>query len=106
MTGLQQSLVAHLKGFVKALDSHVHKETSLVLIPAYFVYLQAYYHQMSKQVQPLLFSWLQNNIYTRSYHVLLLCTASDVRGTGADPGNKYYIINLSYPNVVICANKC
>lgn len=49
VTGLQQSLVAHLKGFVKALDSHVHKETSLVLIPAYFVYLQAYYHQMSKQ---------------------------------------------------------
>uniref|UniRef100_A0A673C599 RNA polymerase II associated protein 1 n=1 Tax=Sphaeramia orbicularis TaxID=375764 RepID=A0A673C599_9TELE len=53
VTGLQASLLAHLKGFVKSLDCPDQKESSLTLIPAYLVYLEAYYHQLSKQVQLL-----------------------------------------------------
>lgn len=49
VTGLQASLLAHLKGFVKSLDCPDQKESSLTLIPAYLVYLEAYYHQLSKQ---------------------------------------------------------
>lgn len=49
VSGLQQTLVSHLKGFVKGLDCDAQRETSLVLIPAYLVYLQAYYHQLSQQ---------------------------------------------------------
>lgn len=50
VTGLQPSLLGHLKGFVKSLDDPVQRESSLTVIPAYLVYLQAYYHQLSKQV--------------------------------------------------------
>lgn len=50
VTGLQPSLLGHLKGFVKKLDNPVHRESCLVVIPAYLVYLHAYYHQLSRQV--------------------------------------------------------
>ncbi|XP_039992722.1 RNA polymerase II-associated protein 1 [Xiphias gladius] len=49
VTGLQASLLGHLKGFVKSLDNPVQKDSSLALIPAYLVYLEAYYHQLSRQ---------------------------------------------------------
>uniref|UniRef100_H3DIW6 RNA polymerase II associated protein 1 n=1 Tax=Tetraodon nigroviridis TaxID=99883 RepID=H3DIW6_TETNG len=49
VTGLQPSLLGHLKGFVKKLDNPVHRESCLVVIPAYLVYLHAYYHQLSRQ---------------------------------------------------------
>ncbi|XP_034530828.1 RNA polymerase II-associated protein 1 [Notolabrus celidotus] len=47
--GLQASLVGHLKAFVKSLDDPAQKESSLAVIPSYLIYLQAYYHQLSKQ---------------------------------------------------------
>ena len=50
VTGLQASLLGHLKGFVKSLDNPAQKESSLAVIPAYLVYLEAYYHQLSRQV--------------------------------------------------------
>lgn len=50
VTGLQPTLLGHLKGFVKSLDNPVQKDNSLVLIPAYLVYLGAYYHHLSVQV--------------------------------------------------------
>uniref|UniRef100_A0A665VT34 RNA polymerase II associated protein 1 n=1 Tax=Echeneis naucrates TaxID=173247 RepID=A0A665VT34_ECHNA len=50
VTGLQASLVGHLKGFVKSLDNPVERDCSLALIPAYLVYLEAYYRQLTKQV--------------------------------------------------------
>ncbi|XP_070698735.1 RNA polymerase II-associated protein 1 isoform X2 [Pempheris klunzingeri] len=49
VTGLQPSLLGHLKSFVKSLDNPVQKGSSLAVIPAYLVYLEAYYHQLSKQ---------------------------------------------------------
>uniref|UniRef100_A0A3Q1JYV1 RNA polymerase II associated protein 1 n=1 Tax=Anabas testudineus TaxID=64144 RepID=A0A3Q1JYV1_ANATE len=49
VTGLQTSLLGHLKSFVKSLDNSLQKQSSLTLIPAYLVYLEAYYHQLSKQ---------------------------------------------------------
>ncbi|XP_047193529.1 RNA polymerase II-associated protein 1 isoform X2 [Scophthalmus maximus] len=49
VTGLQASLLGHLKGFVKSLDNSIPKDSSLTLIPAYLVYLEAYYHQLSRQ---------------------------------------------------------
>ncbi|XP_047467804.1 RNA polymerase II-associated protein 1 [Mugil cephalus] len=49
VTGLQASLLGHLKGLIKSLDNPVQKDGSLTLIPAYLVYLEAYYHQLSKQ---------------------------------------------------------
>ncbi|XP_071354394.1 RNA polymerase II-associated protein 1 [Trachinotus anak] len=49
VTGLQPSLLGHLKSFVKFLDNPVEKDSSLALIPAYLVYLEAYYHQLSRQ---------------------------------------------------------
>ncbi|XP_029316428.1 LOW QUALITY PROTEIN: RNA polymerase II-associated protein 1 [Cottoperca gobio] len=49
VTGLQPSLLGHLKGFVKSLDNPVQKECSLAVIPAYLTYLEAYYHQLSRQ---------------------------------------------------------
>ncbi|XP_070836075.1 RNA polymerase II-associated protein 1 [Chaetodon trifascialis] len=49
VTGLQASLLGQLKGFVKSLDSPVQKESSLAVIPAYLAYLEAYYHQLSRQ---------------------------------------------------------
>ncbi|XP_042356934.1 RNA polymerase II-associated protein 1 [Plectropomus leopardus] len=49
VTGLQASLLGHLKGFVKNLDNPVQKEISLTVIPAYLSYLEAYYHQLSRQ---------------------------------------------------------
>ncbi|XP_070776192.1 RNA polymerase II-associated protein 1 [Enoplosus armatus] len=49
VTGLQASLLGHLKGFVKSLDNPVQKECSLAVIPAYLAYLGAYYHQLSRQ---------------------------------------------------------
>lgn len=50
VTGLQASLLGQLKGFVKSLDSSLQTESSLTLIPAYLIYLEAYYRQLSKQV--------------------------------------------------------
>lgn len=50
VTGLQASLLGHLKGFVKSLDNPVQQESSLAVIPAYLTYLEAYYHQLSRQV--------------------------------------------------------
>lgn len=49
VTGLQASLLGHLKGFVKSLDNPAQTESSLTVIPAYLVYLDAYYHQLSRQ---------------------------------------------------------
>lgn len=50
VTGLQPSLLGHLKGFVKNLDNPLERETCLLVIPAYLVYLHAYYHQLFRQV--------------------------------------------------------
>uniref|UniRef100_A0A3Q3WTG5 Uncharacterized protein n=1 Tax=Mola mola TaxID=94237 RepID=A0A3Q3WTG5_MOLML len=49
VTGLQASLLGHLKGFVRSLDDSDRRRSSLAVIPAYLVYLQAYYHQLSRQ---------------------------------------------------------
>ncbi|XP_039641751.1 RNA polymerase II-associated protein 1 [Perca fluviatilis] len=49
VSGLQASLLGHLKGFVKSLDHPVQKDSSLAVIPAYLAYLAAYYHQLSRQ---------------------------------------------------------
>lgn len=49
VSGLQASLLAHLKGFVRSLDNPVQREGSLALIPAYLAYLHAYYHQLYRQ---------------------------------------------------------
>ncbi|XP_011616044.2 RNA polymerase II-associated protein 1 [Takifugu rubripes] len=49
ITGLQPSLLGHLKGFVKNLDNPLQKESSLAVIPTYLAYLHAYYQQLSKQ---------------------------------------------------------
>ncbi|KAA8582160.1 hypothetical protein FQN60_008900 [Etheostoma spectabile] len=49
VSGLQASLLGHLKGFVKSLDHAVQKDSSLAVIPAYLIYLEAYYHQLSRQ---------------------------------------------------------
>uniref|UniRef100_A0A3P8TYU8 RNA polymerase II associated protein 1 n=1 Tax=Amphiprion percula TaxID=161767 RepID=A0A3P8TYU8_AMPPE len=49
VTGLQAALLGHLKGFLKSLDNPVQKDSSLTVIPAYLVYLEAYYHQLSRQ---------------------------------------------------------
>uniref|UniRef100_A0A3B4AK67 Uncharacterized protein n=1 Tax=Periophthalmus magnuspinnatus TaxID=409849 RepID=A0A3B4AK67_9GOBI len=49
VSGLQQTLVSHLKSYVKGLDCDDQREISLTLIPAYLIYLQAYYHQLSLQ---------------------------------------------------------
>nr|XP_020446761.1 RNA polymerase II-associated protein 1 [Monopterus albus]XP_020446762.1 RNA polymerase II-associated protein 1 [Monopterus albus]XP_020446763.1 RNA polymerase II-associated protein 1 [Monopterus albus] len=49
VTGLQAALLGQLKGFVRSLDNPVEKDNSLTLIPAYLVYLEAYYHKLSKQ---------------------------------------------------------
>uniref|UniRef100_A0AAX7TTA7 RNA polymerase II associated protein 1 n=1 Tax=Astatotilapia calliptera TaxID=8154 RepID=A0AAX7TTA7_ASTCA len=53
VTGLQTSLMGHLKGFIKNLDDPLQKDGSLTLIPVYLVYLEAYYHQLSRQVFPV-----------------------------------------------------
>lgn len=50
VTGLQLLLLGHLKGVVKGLDNPAQKDSVLTLVPAYLVYLQAYYHQLSRQV--------------------------------------------------------
>ncbi|XP_028252000.1 RNA polymerase II-associated protein 1 isoform X2 [Parambassis ranga] len=49
VAGLQASLLGHLKSFVKSLDNPVQTDSSLALIPPYLVYLEAYYHQLSRQ---------------------------------------------------------
>ncbi|KAM6912894.1 RNA polymerase II-associated protein 1 [Xenentodon cancila] len=49
VTGLQLTLLGHLKGLIKSLDHPVQRDNSLALIPAYLVYLAAYYHQLSMQ---------------------------------------------------------
>ncbi|TWW72065.1 RNA polymerase II-associated protein 1 [Takifugu flavidus] len=56
ITGLQPSLLGHLKGFVKNLDNPLQKESSLAVIPTYLAYLHAYYQQLSKQFADLLLS--------------------------------------------------
>lgn len=43
-------MLGHLKSFVKSLDNPLQKDTSLTLIPAYLLYVEAYYHQLSRQV--------------------------------------------------------
>lgn len=55
VTGLQTPLLGHLKGFLKSLDVSLQKESSLTLLPAYLIYLEAYYRQLSKQVAFLVF---------------------------------------------------
>ncbi|KAM9355384.1 RNA polymerase II-associated protein 1 isoform 2-T2 [Pholidichthys leucotaenia] len=49
VTGLHPSLLGHLKSFVKNLNDPGQKDCSLAVIPAYLVYLEAYYHQLSRQ---------------------------------------------------------
>ncbi|XP_015234732.1 PREDICTED: RNA polymerase II-associated protein 1 [Cyprinodon variegatus] len=49
VSGLQPLLLGHLKAVFKGLDDPVQKDSSLTLIPAYLIYLQAYYHQLSRQ---------------------------------------------------------
>lgn len=49
VSGLHASLLSHLKSFIVNLDDPVQRDTSLALIPAYLVYLNAYYHQLSRQ---------------------------------------------------------
>uniref|UniRef100_A0A087XIT2 RNA polymerase II associated protein 1 n=1 Tax=Poecilia formosa TaxID=48698 RepID=A0A087XIT2_POEFO len=49
VTGLQPLLLGHLKGVVKGLDNPVQRDGILTLIPAYLVYLQAHYQQLSRQ---------------------------------------------------------
>ncbi|CAN9502106.1 unnamed protein product [Ophioblennius macclurei] len=49
VSGLQASLLGHLKGFVRNLDVPAQRVSSLALIPAYLVYLDAYYQQLSRQ---------------------------------------------------------
>ncbi|XP_069574258.1 RNA polymerase II-associated protein 1 [Brachyistius frenatus] len=49
VTGLQASLLGHLKGFVQSLDIPLQKDSGLALIPAYLVYLEGYYYQLSRQ---------------------------------------------------------
>uniref|UniRef100_A0A3B5LH26 RNA polymerase II associated protein 1 n=1 Tax=Xiphophorus couchianus TaxID=32473 RepID=A0A3B5LH26_9TELE len=49
VTGLQPLLLGHLKGVVKGLDNPVQRDGVLTLIPAYLVYLQAHYQQLSRQ---------------------------------------------------------
>uniref|UniRef100_A0A3Q2P2A8 RNA polymerase II associated protein 1 n=1 Tax=Fundulus heteroclitus TaxID=8078 RepID=A0A3Q2P2A8_FUNHE len=49
VAGLQPLLLGQLKGLIKGLDNPRQKESVLTLIPAYLVYLQAYYHQLSRQ---------------------------------------------------------
>uniref|UniRef100_A0A3P8UL54 RNA polymerase II associated protein 1 n=1 Tax=Cynoglossus semilaevis TaxID=244447 RepID=A0A3P8UL54_CYNSE len=49
VTGLYPSLLGHLKGLLKNLDHPVQKDSSLTLIPAYLIYLDAYYHHLSRQ---------------------------------------------------------
>ncbi|KAM9842185.1 RNA polymerase II-associated protein 1 [Aulostomus maculatus] len=49
VTGLQPSLLSHLKSFVKSLDNPLQRDTSLTLIPVYLLYLEAHYHQLSRQ---------------------------------------------------------
>lgn len=51
VTGLQPLLLGHLKGVVKGLDNPVQRDGVLTLIPAYLVYLQAHYQQLSRQVR-------------------------------------------------------
>uniref|UniRef100_A0A3Q3AD92 RNA polymerase II associated protein 1 n=1 Tax=Kryptolebias marmoratus TaxID=37003 RepID=A0A3Q3AD92_KRYMA len=50
VAGLQASLLGHVKGFIKNLNSLVQKDNSLALIPVYLVYLQTFYHHLSRQV--------------------------------------------------------
>ncbi|KAG7271478.1 hypothetical protein CRUP_018512 [Coryphaenoides rupestris] len=50
VAGLQASLVGQLKGLVRGLDEPGgRRESCLTLIPAYLLYLGAYYHQLSQQ---------------------------------------------------------
>ncbi|KAM4540782.1 RNA polymerase II-associated protein 1 isoform 2-T2 [Fundulus diaphanus] len=49
VAGLQPLLLGQLKGLIKGLDNPCQKGSVLTLIPAYLVYLQAYYHQLSRQ---------------------------------------------------------
>lgn len=49
VTGLQAPLLGHLKSFVKSLDNPLQTESSLAVIPAYLVFLEAHYHQLSRQ---------------------------------------------------------
>lgn len=51
VAGLQASLVGQLKGLVRGLDEPgARRESCLTLIPAYLLYLGAYYHQLPQQV--------------------------------------------------------
>ncbi|XP_053701075.1 RNA polymerase II-associated protein 1 [Synchiropus splendidus] len=49
VAGLQTSLLGHLKTFIKNLEDPNQRLTSLTLIPAYLLYLDAYFRQLTKQ---------------------------------------------------------
>ncbi|XP_061650086.1 RNA polymerase II-associated protein 1 isoform X1 [Phyllopteryx taeniolatus] len=49
VTGLPASLLGHLKSFTKGLDNPLQREGSLSLMPAYLMFFEAFYHQLSKQ---------------------------------------------------------
>ncbi|XP_077413807.1 RNA polymerase II-associated protein 1 isoform X2 [Vanacampus margaritifer] len=49
VTGLPAPLVGHLKSFVQCLDDPQQRESCLALMPAYLIYFDAFYHQLSKQ---------------------------------------------------------
>uniref|UniRef100_A0A8D0D1N6 RNA polymerase II associated protein 1 n=1 Tax=Sander lucioperca TaxID=283035 RepID=A0A8D0D1N6_SANLU len=70
VSGLQASLLGHLKGFVKSLDHPVQKDSSVAVIPAYLAYLEAYYHQLSRQVRLPLFLLSFNIFDTRPSSVV------------------------------------
>ncbi|XP_077587918.1 RNA polymerase II-associated protein 1 isoform X2 [Stigmatopora nigra] len=49
VVGLPASLLGHLKSFLKGLDNPRQRDSSLALIPAYLIYFEAFYYQLSKQ---------------------------------------------------------
>uniref|UniRef100_A0A3P8QGK0 RNA polymerase II associated protein 1 n=1 Tax=Astatotilapia calliptera TaxID=8154 RepID=A0A3P8QGK0_ASTCA len=71
VTGLQTSLMGHLKGFIKNLDDPLQKDGSLTLIPVYLVYLEAYYHQLSRQVFPF-------NVFFHTRSSSVVCNAQAI----------------------------
>ncbi|XP_029972706.1 RNA polymerase II-associated protein 1 [Salarias fasciatus] len=49
VSGLRASLTGSLKGLIRGLDDPAQRDSSLALIPAYLLYLQAHYQQLSRQ---------------------------------------------------------
>ena len=50
VTGLQPTVLGLLKGCVRTLGEPVQRESTLRLVPAYLVYMGAFYSQLSIQV--------------------------------------------------------